>query len=489
MRRLQRTKKNKKISKTRKIKFLSLISFILLILASSVYFLKPIAIKKINSTSKVTATTTQQKAKHEKNKTADGIPDAILNSANETTDSQNKDLRKFPYPYNAMLAICSDIDDATIDEFKNYHKFLNTKEQTPYGDGLGLDIGDSMWMYMADNVNYKVDAAGNGVDTIMTFFKGIDGTTKHNADEMVGFINAGWIDTIHTFGDFSTKNEKGTSFNRDLAQNAWDTLKSINFKPTVWINHGNKSNKQNFGAHDTSNFMSYQQGDNPKSNYYHTDLTLENGVKYIWNSLGDYNFGHDYPLYEISLRDGKKVWGFYRYTNNLVNNKIDWTWTPKHLHRQLTEDNLNNLVKNNYYSIVGQHLGINTEDLFTEENIKSLKLLKQYEVNNKILVSKTSRLLNYANMHKYVMYNKVVTDDKTCINITAVNDPIFGKQIPTIDNIRGLTFYCENPDNTLLLLNKNIINQDELQINPKDETGKASISIKWFKPDYTNYIK
>ena len=41
-----------------------------------------------------------------------------------------------------MLAFSSDVDDTTLEEFKTYHKFLNTKEETPYGQGLGRDIGD-----------------------------------------------------------------------------------------------------------------------------------------------------------------------------------------------------------------------------------------------------------------------------------------------------------------------------------------------------------
>jgi len=138
---------------------------------------------------------------------------------------------------------------------------------------------------------------------------------------------------------------------------------------------------------------------------------------------------------------------------------------------------------------VAQHLGIDTEDLFTQDNISSLKLLKEYQDNNKIIVAKTSRVLNYANIHKYLTYQKLFQNGKTYINITSINDPIFGRYIPTIDNIRGITFYCDNPKNTVLLINKSKIGDDNLKVNPKDETGKSSISIKWFKPDYKDYTQ
>ena len=60
-----------------------------------------------------------------------------------------------------------------------------------------------MWMFMGDNSKTKVDKHGNSVDNIMTFYKGTDNTQKHNADDIVHYINAGWINYLHTFGDFS----------------------------------------------------------------------------------------------------------------------------------------------------------------------------------------------------------------------------------------------------------------------------------------------
>ena len=442
----------------------------------------------------MSTSTNNQQAENSENLdlASDEISEDVLNSLdsyNRIANSENKDLRKFIYPYNSMLAFSSDIDDATLEEFKTYHKFLNTKEETPYGEGLGLDVGDSMWMYMANDSKDTVDSHGNGVSNIMTFYKGTDTTQKHNADEITKFINAGWIDSLHTLGDFSTDNETGTSFNRQLAIDSWNELKSINSKLTIWIDHGNRSNQQNFGAHGTSKFMNYQQGDNPQSSCYHTDLTLDNGVKYIWNSISDDKFGHEDPLYKISLRDGRKVWGFHRYTNETVKGKTDWTWYPENLDRQLTQSHLDSVVENNQYSIVTQHFGVHAELLFSEKSIKALRMLKDYETNGKIIVAKTSRLLNYANVHKNLSYVKATENDKTYINIDCIDDPIFGKRIPTLDDIRGITFYCDYPEKTVLLLNKSKIDQNEIQINPEDETGKKSISIKWFKPDYTDYSK
>lgn len=238
-------------------------------------------------------------------KTDDDIPKDVSNLKHEGHDYKNGDLRKFPYPYSSMLSICSDIDDTTLEDFKIYHQFLNTKQDTPHGKGLGLDVGDSMWLYMGE----KYLKSKNGIhrpDEVMTYYKGINVNKENNAYEITNFIKGGWIDCIHTFGDFSAEDERGTLFTRKLAISGWETFKNIGFTPKVWINHGNKSNKQNFGAAVSSSFMSYQEGDNPDSRYYHTDITLENGIKYVWNSVNSDTFGQDYPLFEIPLRDEKK---------------------------------------------------------------------------------------------------------------------------------------------------------------------------------------
>ncbi|MCY6371491.1 hypothetical protein [Clostridium ganghwense] len=413
------------------------------------------------------------------------IPKEILKHDNPSSALESSDLRKFPYPYKSMLSICSDIDDSTLEEFKTYHKFLNTEENTPYGKGLGLDIGDSFWMYMADNMNFKVDKENHGVDHIMTFFKGTDVNEKHTSKEITHFIKCGWIDSIHSFGDFSTNDEKNTKFNRNLAVEALKALENSNINISVWINHGNRANKQNFGAGDTSKFMSYQEGDKPDSKYYHTDLTLKSNIKYVWDSINSTAFGVDYPLFEIKLRDEKKVWGFSRHTNYMKNDKIDWTWTPKHLHRQLTKKNLDSIVNKNQYSIIAQHFGVSIEDLFENVNVDALKLLKSYQDKGEILVAKTSRLLNYANIQKHLVYKKATENNTTYINILSVNDPIFGTYTPSINDIRGITFYCESPDKTVLLLNDKIISEKDIQKNPKDKN--PSISIKWFEPDYNDY--
>ena len=49
--------------------------------------------------------------------------------AENSIDRAEVRLRRFPWPYRAMLAICSDIDHTRIDTFRSTHRFLNTIEK------------------------------------------------------------------------------------------------------------------------------------------------------------------------------------------------------------------------------------------------------------------------------------------------------------------------------------------------------------------------
>lgn len=409
------------------------------------------------------------------------VPDDVkklLESPAQSHDRQ-KEIRKFPFPYQAMLAIASDIDDMTAEEFALIHRFLNTKEQTPYGRGVGLDIADTLWVNMANDKPNVTDTHGRGLESVMTFYQGMDPRKKHDADLIGHFWKKGWIDSIHSFGDFSRKDVKDVVFNRDQAIKAWEGLLAEGIRPQVWINHGNEANKQNFGGYNPSRVTKYQEGDLPGSKYYHTDITVKNGIRFVWNSIGEPEFGHDKPIFPIQLRDGQKVWGFHRHTHLQGKQAYDWTWNPRDLHRQLTKENLDGLVAKHQYSILAQHFGgYNIPFPFDEKDMESLRLLAGYEEQAQILVARTQRLLNYSVLQEFAEYRMVTHDGITWIDIRSIKDPTTGEQPADLENVRGLTFYVDNAENTHVLLKGVPLPTSELQINSADSTGKRSVSVK-----------
>src|SRR3989304_2925427 len=130
----------------------------------------------------------------------------IFNSKNEVS------IRKFPYPYKAAVAIASDIDSTnTVEEFINIHEFLNTKKMTNMGEGVGLEIADSFFMFHPKNH--------------FSYF------SNREIDKFIirKFIKAGYIDSIHSWGDgYSDRNDAKKTVNE---------LKNYNLNLKIWINH------------------------------------------------------------------------------------------------------------------------------------------------------------------------------------------------------------------------------------------------------------
>ncbi|MDR3120421.1 MAG: hypothetical protein LBU58_03685 [Clostridiales bacterium] len=408
------------------------------------------------------------------------------------SSGQRVALRQFPYPYHAMAALVNDCDNLTLRAFERYHRFLNTREETVYGTGLGLDVTDSFFPYSA-----AADSAA-----LMTYYLGLDPETPKEARRIRRYFECGWIDTLHTFGDFSTQNEntesgqapsESTQFGFDLASAALTGLWRDRLFPLVWTDHGNEGNVQNFGSYHPATSSRYQRGDDKFSGaYYHTDLTLAGGgVKYIWHSRHSGRFGADFPAFAATLRDGQKVWAFDRFTGERgANGEIEWLWYPDWLADELTEARLASVAENRQYALFAQHLGFYGEDYrIPEQGIEALRRLAAWQnEKNEILVAGTARLLEYATMRKFVRYRaRAGADGAAEIDILAIDDPLFPEAAPDLARLRGLTFYCDDADRARLLVNGEPVGESEIKRNAADETGRPSLSIKWFEPDYTDF--
>ncbi|MCL6443266.1 MAG: hypothetical protein K6T83_07405 [Alicyclobacillus sp.] len=397
-------------------------------------------------------------------------------------------MRKFPYPYKAMLAICSDADHQTLRKFNLIHRFLNTTETTPMGKGLGLDISDSLFMYNGSNLLSDVDYTGAPISRELTYFRGLT-QERYAGDILDAYIHAGWIDTIHTYGDFSMTDQRKTRFSRDLAIHAIHTLQTHGDALSVWVDHGNKSNVDNFGSYGRARFFNYQQGANPRSPYYHTDLLIPYGVRFVWGGEEESTFGHSSIIYPIRLPDGRKVWGFHRYTSLGYSPRFgtEWIWTVDRLAQQLTPSNLALLERNHQYAIVGQHLAADNEVIPLPRNaVLALRRLATEYRQGRILVARTSRLLRYNVSQRYLRYYVTQEDGKAIVHFTSVDDPMFGAHPASLADVRGVTFYTTDPSRTEIRIGSMPLDPSLVQRNASD--GRApSISVKWYPLDTTDY--
>lgn len=397
-------------------------------------------------------------------------------------------MRKFPYPYKAMLAVSPDADHETLRKFNMAHEFLNTTDMTPMGKGLGLDIADSFFMYNGSNIRTYTDIYDTPLSDELTWFHGV--TDKPYAASVLDrYIKGGWIDTMHTYGDFSRVNQNQTLFTRQLAEQAITALKQSGDVLTVWTDHGNRSNVDNFGSYAPRSFEDYQQGANPWSKYYHTNLLIPYGVKFVWADRASDVFGRNSMVYPMRLPSGQKVWGFMRYTSSgfKQDGQPIYVWTIDDMPKELTAAHFREIVQHHQYAVIATHLSANNYNWpFLKPTIAAFEALQKQQQEGNILVARTSRLLEYNVVQQYLRYKVTRDPGKTVIDIEGVADPVFGWSVPSLNDLHGITFYTSNASETEIEVAGKPVPADLLQTNQND--GRApSIGFKWYPADTTNY--
>src|SRR6185436_656847 len=185
-------------------------------------------------------------------------------AANGTqTRSADVALRPWPYPYQAALAICSDLDETpAAGDYFDMMRLLNTTGPTRLGDGVGLEVGNSLYFDMPSSQ-----------------------FSYWNADEQArtairALIQSGHIDCLHSFGDLATT--------RAHAGRALDELARYDCAMKVWVDHAVAPS--NFGADIMQGL-----GDVEGSPAFHADLTCAYGIEYVWRGRVTSVIGQDVP--------------------------------------------------------------------------------------------------------------------------------------------------------------------------------------------------
>jgi hypothetical protein len=420
---------------------------------------------------------------------------------NGCSNNETVELRKFPYPYKAAFTIASDVDDTdSRDELVHIHKKISSEK-----NGFDLDIGDSFWMYneqredMKDSLydihSFYKKFSGPTPFLGISIFDGLSFTESKDAGVIKNLIRKGFIDALHSYGHFSAN-----TFKREYAAEAIKYLKQNNLKFDVWIQHGGHENTNNVGP------WPWQLGDNPNTKEYHTDLTVPYGIKFYWTGQMTHCIGQDgnfnletsvkqivewlqdfyinigSPIYKhdnelvtvLTLDDGQKIFDFVRYINRWGKYEITDEASLKY---QLNSEILDELIDNEGYLIQYTHLGANYGyPYLSYETMQLLEYAKQKQDAGELLVSTTSKLLNYYVHRKYLNWDYELKDNHLKIIIKNISNEVEGKYVPTVKELEGITFYIPaNVDCEILLNNKPI----KFINNPKDFEGRNSVSIKW----------
>lgn len=326
---------------------------------------------------------------------------------------------------------------------------------------------------------------------------GWGGGTTTNGKEIIDYINCGWIDSIHTWGDFEQEIDgSGVGFYRSLAQRALDELSAKGVFISVWINHGGPSNRQNFpGAYRR---VTYMRGDVREEPEYNSDLALKLGVKFF-QAHDVSEFGEKRPIHPYVLSDGNLLWGFtrnstrdqplfYRAIGLLLELFFSKTgicaprsypgkafvWHPQHLHFQLSESNLKSLVSSRNVVLLGQHLGYRNEPL-PDTAVEALRRLKKYSSRGDILVSRSSWLLSYLVIRDHLKFIVLAVGPGIEINIQNVEDPVSGKWVPNCGDLRGICFVGLGLGDAKVLIQGVHVDESNLQRFPES----SAVQFRW----------
>ncbi len=154
------------------------------------------------------------------------------------------------------LALSIDADGCTVDRLRRVLGYWAGRDETEFGSGLGLPVATSMFAF---NRNPAAPPQSSYLDG--------------DRDGLLDAYRRGWIDTLHSVGDFATDRP----CTRELAKRAFDALSADGVRLRVWTNHGGPENVQNLRK--AGGF-----GDVPGSSCYLADLAADYGIRYWWLS-------------------------------------------------------------------------------------------------------------------------------------------------------------------------------------------------------------
>lgn len=393
--------------------------------------------------------------------------------------------RTFPFPYKAMLSICSDLD-RTPDRTTYYEiaRFLNTEEQTAAGRGVGLEFGNTIYFDMpTDQFAYW--------------------NTDDKGRSMVrALIRSGHIDCFHSFGDLA--------LDRDHARRALEELDKHDCRIQCWVDHA--AAPTNFGGD-----IMRGSGDVHGSRAYHADLSFEHGVRFVWRgrvtsvigqnsspSLGGLvsaseplasirtagieaakyilarSGNEKYAMHaanrllrSVKLRDGHRVFEFIRCNPHWAG--VSEGATADGLADILTTRFLGRLMNRGGVSVLYTHLGKTncSGAFFGPETVAALRLLSDASKRGDVLVTTTSRLLRYcASLERLsVKVERHSSGETVHLDTSGVVE----QDLPV--ELSGITVHVRDPRTARLVVDGR--EYCEIQTNPADESGQQSISIPW----------
>ena len=364
-------------------------------------------------------------------------------------------LRRLPYPYQAVLAICSDLDE-TPDRhvYLEIARFLNSTQTTSMGPGVGLEVGNTIYFDMPPDQFAYWTTDDSGRDMVRTL------------------IRSGHIDCLHSYGDLATE--------RRHAERALEELDRHGCRLKVWVDHSRAPS--NFGPD-----IMRGTGDVVGSPVYHADLTCEFGIRFVWRGRTTSVIGQDilprlggllsthHPLasaktiakqatkqclawagsakyalhgpnrvlHASHLRDGRPVFEFLRSNPHWCG--VGEGATAAGLGEVLSDRFLDLLVARGGVCVLYTHLGkvCDQRRPFDEKTCGGLRRLADRYHRGEILVTTASRLLEYLAIRRTIHWSSVRRESGLVIEIDSREMLATGRGPVTENELQGLAFQVQ----------------------------------------------
>jgi ABC-type polysaccharide/polyol phosphate transport system ATPase subunit len=304
-------------------------------------------------------------------------------------------IAKYPHPYKAAIAFSNDCEFMTRSTYEGLHQLFTGN------GGLNLEITSSAFFFATNSLCHSS----------ISYFEGDTFHLSDNAEYLAKMIKAGWIDTIHAYGDFD---EGG--FSRPMAEAVLGEFEKHSLSVDIFSNHGSAKNSQNIGHCDLE---TYQKGDLPFHEAYHLDITRQLGVRYFWvdTALVSSPASIEPLIRQAQARDGSNLLLFNRY-RGLVGKAAP---NAGLLAEQLTFSDIDSIIANEAACIYYQHFGVrekrsdgtfeaNSPPYFSPDAMNVLTYLSSKQKDGSCLVAGVGRLLRYIETRDSLTASKKESD-------------------------------------------------------------------------------
>ena len=234
------------------------------------------------------------------------------------------------------------------------------------------------------------------------------------------------------------------------------------------------------------------QGDNPGSPYYLADLVREFGFRYYWFIGAQPGYrthvegtlalperscegGRPSCLRVIDVDDGSRCIVFGR-------NHKESPAGCRSL-ELFTDDALEALCERQGTGIIYTHWTIRPAKVFTAKSLDALDRLRRFHDAERIWVAPTSEIVRFAFVRAYLDYAVRCEDGKRVIEIVGVNDPTGEPFVPSVDDLRGISFECPAGVQIEVRLAGESLDEDSVDVVPVGD--RVVVRVRLDQPSRT----